>query len=192
MPRRPRQASASGYYHFINRGVNRSTLFYESEDFDFYKSLFSELTAAHGIRVLHYCFLSNHTHALIHAEDITSVSAFAHHLHRRYAYYLAKARARSEQVFKKGFIAKAVEDDAYLLECGRYIERNPLEAKLVTDPVAYPYSSYAFYAYARPDALVDKNPLYEDLGYDNRGREAAYRVYVNAVRIAPGAQLLPF
>ncbi len=182
MPRRPRQASASGYYHFINRGVNHNPLFYAPEDYDHYKALLKQYADRFGIQILHYCFLSNHTHALIRADDVSRVSLLGHFLHRRYAYYLCRVHELSEQIFKKHFVSKPIEDEAYLLECARYIERNPVRAGMVTDPAEYPYSSYPFYAMGTSDSLLETNPLYAGLGYDDRERRVAYRAYVRSTR----------
>ncbi|MEN8701907.1 hypothetical protein [Bacillus infantis] len=50
--------------------------------------------------------------------------------------------------------AKLIETDAYFLEASRYIYRNLLEAKMVIDLYAYPWSSYPSYI-----DLTQTNPL---------------------------------
>jgi putative transposase len=54
----------------------------------------------------------------------------------------------------------AIEVERYLLSCGRYIERNPLEAALVEAAWDYPWSSYPHYAHGAPDSLLAANPWY--------------------------------
>lgn len=182
MPRKPRQGSPSGYYHFINRGVNRRRLFYGPADFDHYKTLLRDYARRFEISVAHYCFLSNHTHLLLRSEEVSRVSRLAYFLHRRYAYYLCKTHGQFEQIFKKHFVCKPIADERYLLECARYIERNPIRAGIVTDPADYPCSSYLFYARGAPDEILERNPLYADLGYDDAERQAGYRAHVRLVR----------
>lgn len=71
-----------------------------------------------------------------------------------------------------------IQDDSYLLECGRYIERNPMDAMLVKSPADHPYSSYLFYAEGKEDLLLTESPLYQNFGNSSLERRAAYRFYV--------------
>lgn len=178
MPRRNRTESKTGFYHFINRGVNKKTLFHKKNDYEAYLKLIEEYSIKLGIKIYHYCLMSNHSHILLNAESHDSLSKFAHFIQRRYAYYYCKTYHWSEQVFRKRFISIPIERDEYLLECGRYIERNPLSANLVKDPKNYPYSSYSFYGDKKEDLLITQNPLYDTMGKDPMERMAAYRFYV--------------
>ena len=175
MPRKPRQPSASGYYHFINRGVNKKKIFHEDEDFEFYKGLLKEYAEKLNLRILHYCLMANHTHLLLWSEDILFLSQFGHFIQRRYAYYYCKTYHWSEQVFRNRYMSLPVENDSYLLECGRYIERNPLDANIVKDPKEYKHSSFHYYAYGKPDNLVTQSPLYHNLGRSKEERMLVYR-----------------
>ncbi|MEW6095865.1 MAG: hypothetical protein AB1567_04980 [bacterium] len=76
------------------------------------------------------------------------------------------------------FKSMVIERDAYLLECGRYIERNPLRAGIVSDPGKYQWSSYRVYALGEDNNLVDIDPLYESLGKDVITRQKKYKEYV--------------
>ena len=68
--------------------------------------------------------------------------------------------------------------ESYYLEAGRYIERNPLRAKLVQDLKDYPWSSYLAYAYGQSNALVDEDPYYAQLGKSPVDRQTVYREFV--------------
>jgi putative transposase len=52
------------------------------------------------------------------------------------------------------FKSALIKKDNYLLECGRYIERNPLRTNLVKDPKEYLWSSYRVYAYGEGDGIT--------------------------------------
>ena len=71
-----------------------------------------------------------------------------------------------------------IERDSYLLECGRYIERNPLRARLVDSPADYAWSSARFYLLGLDNPLVTQNPFYEELGIDDKQRQEKYRDYL--------------
>ncbi len=178
MPRKPRQPSPSGVYHFITRGVNKKKLFHGQEDYKSYLRLLKEYRDKFNVQIYHYCLMTNHIHLALKSENLQTLSQFAHFTQRRYAYYYCKTHRWSEQVFRRNFMSLPIHDDTYLLECGRYIERNPLKAKLVTDIKHYPYTSYSFYAFGKNDCLVSESPLYSTIGKSNLERMAAYRFYV--------------
>lgn len=175
MPRKPRQPSESGYHHFINRGVNKKKIFHRPEDYAFYKGLLSEYKSELGIQIIHYCLMTNHTHMAVYSPDITTLGKFAHFLQRRYAYYYCKTYKWSEQVFRNRYLSIPIEKDTYLLECGRYIERNPLSANLVADLKDYEHSSYHYYAFGKEDPLITQSILYQDLGNSSDERMLVYR-----------------
>lgn len=182
MARKPRQGSSAGVYHFMTRGVNKKDLFHSQRDYENYLAIVKEGSKKLGVQIFHYCLMTNHAHILLHAEELAVLSKFAHCIQRNYALYYCRTHQWPEQVFRRSFASLPINDDAYLLECGRYIERNPVEAKLVTEPEKYPYTSYAFYAFGKKDPLLTESPLYETLGNSERERMAAYRFYVSHER----------
>lgn len=182
MPRKPRQTSKTGVYHFINRGVNKKKLFHKGSDYRQYLKLMEEYSNRLEVQIHHYCLMNNHTHILLRCPDIGSLSRFGHFIQRRYAYYYCKTHHWAEQVFRKRFISVPIDKDSYLLECGRYIERNPVRARLVEDPKDFSHSSYAYYALGEENSLITPNPLYEGMGASKEERLAAYTAYLNANR----------
>jgi len=74
------------------------------------------------------------------------------------------------------FKSKIIEDERYFLQCGKYIELNPVRAGLVQAPDDYTYSSYGCYAVGRKDRAVDKqaNRFYVELGGDEALRQNCY------------------
>jgi putative transposase len=59
----------------------------------------------------------------------------------------------------QGRFSSFVMDEAHLIVSIRYIERNPVRAKLVTDPGDYKWSSYNAYLTGKDDKLVKVRPL---------------------------------
>ena len=193
MPRKPRTESSTGVYHLMARGVNKKRIFHVKRDYEAFLALVSEYCRELNVQVYHYCILPNHTHFVLRADSLAVLSRFGYILHRRYAYYYCKAHPWSEQVFRRHFLSKPIGDDTYLLECGRYVERNPIEAGLAKAPEDYPYSSYAFYANQEPNPLLTESPLYLTLGRTPQERMAAYKVYVCHERMKEaGGLTVPF
>jgi putative transposase len=85
-------------------------------------------------------------------------------------------------VFQNRYKSLAIEKDSYLLECGRYIERNPLKAGIVKKLEDYPYSSYSYYALGTKDALITPSPAYLDLERSDEKRRKIYKAYVDETR----------
>lgn len=69
-----------------------------------------------------------------------------------------------------------------MLECGRYIERNPVKAKIVKMAEDYGRSSFKFYAFGEADVLLTESPAYESLSGDINQRREIYEDYVNQSR----------
>ncbi len=183
MPRKKRQESPTGIYHWIVRGINKKKLFHSSEDFSQWRSLVLEYKALHNICIYHYCFMTNHVHMLIRAEHVYDVSKFSHFVQRCYAYYYCKSYKWAGSVFQRGYKNLPIDREEYLLECGRYIERNPLRAGMIDDVARYPHSSYPFYASDRPDDLLTISPAYLGLAGNAKDRQEIYAKYVRENRI---------
>jgi len=67
-------------------------------------------------------------------------------------------------LFQGRFKAVLVDRDAYLLEACRYVELNPVRAKLVREPGRWPWSSYAAHAGARaPEPWLDTLAVWQQL-----------------------------
>ena len=80
------------------------------------------------------------------------------------------------------FKSLPIDDDAYLLECGRYIERNPIRANLAKLPGDYPFSSFRHYAYGEKTEYIDLSPAYMALGSTPARRQKDYQSYVSTER----------
>ncbi len=64
MPRKPR-IEIPGYYHIINRGVERRIVFKDNDDYEYFTELLCVHSKNYNINVHSYCLMSNHYHLLI-------------------------------------------------------------------------------------------------------------------------------
>lgn len=71
-----------------------------------------------------------------------------------------------------------IDSDEYYLQCGRYIDLNPIRAKLVEHPSEWRWSSYGALANGAKEQLVDFHPLYVALGNDKNIRQKNYARFV--------------
>lgn len=180
MPRKPRLLTQSGVYHIMARGNNRQLLFHKPADYGYYLWLLKNLKKEHIFDIYHYCLMPNHVHFLMRFQDREALSRVMQRTNLGYAKKYRKEYDSCGHVFQDRFKSLAVNDDSYLLDCGRYIERNPVTAKLVESPEAYRWTSYRFYAFGDYDSLLTQNPLYDGLGRNEKTRRLAYRKLITA------------
>jgi len=183
MPRKKRQESESGVYHWIIRGMNKKDLFHEADDYERILSLLLEYKNTYLEAIYHYCLMTNHVHVLLKAHRLLYLSQFSHYVQRRYAYYYCGRYAWTGSVLQRGFRSFPVEKDEYLLECARYIERNPVKARLVKKAEHYRYTSAPYYIYSRQDVLVTPSPAFLRLHVSPEKRAVIYADFVNQTRL---------
>ena len=143
IPRIPRRHlwSDAACYHILNRGHNRTAIFADDEDRTVFLGLLARYRQRYAFRLFHYCLMSNHFHLLLQLQSPRQLStivagllrAYVHHCHRRHQFV--------GHLWQGRFKSPVIQKDDYWLSCGRYIERNPVEAGLVVEPWQYPWSS---------------------------------------------------
>ena len=96
-------------------------------------------------------------------------------LGRRYVRYVNDRYHRTGTLWEGRYKSCLVDSEDYLLRCYRYIELNPVRARMVAEPVDYAFSSHAHNARGRFDRLVRPHAVYLALGDSSAMRQAAYR-----------------
>ena len=96
-------------------------------------------------------------------------------LGRRYVQYFNREYRRSGTLWEGRFKSCLVEDEVYLLELYRYIEMNPVRAKMVSDPGEYRWSSYPINGLGKVSDLCTPHQEYLCLGNDPLDRQINYR-----------------
>jgi len=74
-----------------------------------------------------------------------------------------------------GRTIQVIVGERYFLTVSRYIELNPVRAKMVDHPSDYPWSSYQKNALGKAIKLITPHPCYQALGTSDKCRRAAYR-----------------
>ncbi len=178
MPRAPRQFVDGGIYHLIARGNNRQFLFTAEDQFRYFLDLLARAKTRYPAKLYHYCVMSNHLHLLLEIAHGEELPRFMQHVLQGYSRWYAPRQGYSGHVWQGRYKSPLVAQESYYLEAGRYIERNPLRAKMVQHLKDYPWSSYPAYAYGEVNPLLDEDPYYLQLGPTPLDRQAAYRDYV--------------
>ena len=142
MPRKPRFNIVGIPQHVIQRGNNREPCFYSEQDYQRYLKDLSDSAKKHDCRIHAYVLMTNHVHLLVTPMVEHGISNMMQALGRRYVYYINKNYQRSGTLWEGRYKASLIDNERYLLTCMRYIELNPVRAKMVEHPGEYPWSSY--------------------------------------------------
>jgi putative transposase len=142
MPRLPRYVLPGQPQHVIQRGNNRSPLFNVEADYACFLHYMQDACRRHGCHVHAYVLMTNHIHLLITPESKDGLSKVMQSVGRRYVQYFNTSYQRTGTLWEGRYKATIVDSESYLLTCYRYIELNPVRAKLVGHPAEYRWSSY--------------------------------------------------
>ena len=143
MARQPRVAIGETIYHVINRAVGRAKIFQSEAQYAHFESLLLEGVQLFDMRILAYCIMPNHWHLVLYPKKDGDLSAFMHwvtttHVRQRRTKTKSVGNGHLYQGTYKSF---PVESDKHLVDLIRYVEQNPLRAKLVTRAEVWKWSS---------------------------------------------------
>ncbi|MDO8662300.1 MAG: transposase [Candidatus Omnitrophota bacterium] len=179
MSRRQRLVFERSYYHVFTRGNDRKRIFRKEADYQVFLSIIRKYLEKFQISITNYCLMPNHLHLLIFIETGGELSKFMKAVLQVYANYHRKEYGSTGFLYQNRFKSLLIKEESYLIECARYIERNPLRAKLVSDIFAWPWSSLSYYAKGIKDGIITKvNPIFEALADTPVERREAYIKYV--------------
>ena len=175
-------------WHIRQRGNNGIACFAGDEDRELYLGMLGELSADTGCDVHAYVLMTNHVHLLLTPEEADGPSRLMKRLGERYVRLFNKRRGRYGTLWEGRFRSSLVDSDAYLITCHRYIEMNPVRAKMVAHPRDHAWSSYRCNAEGEPSTFVKPHCLYDALGDSLEARREAYRKAFAASLTAPELQ----
>jgi len=132
------------WYHVMNRGTGKRSIYITEKHFQYFLSLL-ELISNRFLAEIHaYCLMQNHYHLMIRTPE-GNLQRIMRHLNGVYTQYFNRSTGRDGPLFRGRYKSILVGDPNYWLELSRYIHRNPLEEGLVTYPDEYCWSSYPAY-----------------------------------------------
>lgn len=175
MPRKPRFFLPGVSAHIVQRGNNRMATFCDDGDYQRYLQLLFDAARREGVHVHCFVLMTNHVHLLVTPSQSNSISVMMQRVGRTYVAEFNSRYRRSGTLWEGRFKACAVASDQYALACYRYIEMNPVRAKMVGTPEAYPWSSYRHNAGAQRIASLRCHPAYNGLGLSPEQRCKAYQ-----------------
>ena len=145
-------------HHVTQRGNGRARTFFSDDDYTLYLKLLTSACAVAKVRCLGYVLMPNHVHLILVPKDADGLRKAMSSVHRAYAGQI-NARRKKTGHFWQGRYGAAVMDENHLTEAFRYILRNPVVAKLVSEAERWPWSSARAYLKGGEDGLTTKGPM---------------------------------
>ncbi|MEN8169444.1 MAG: transposase [Pseudomonadota bacterium] len=157
-----------GYpHHVTQRGNRRQQTFFCDDDYRYYIELLSKYSREYGTEVWAYCLMPNHIHLVMVPSKEDGLRATLGEVHRRYTRHVNFRKGWRGHLWQERFHS-FVMDEVYLMATVRYVERNPIVARLCNEPADWPWSSATAHFKGVDDGLVKVRPMLDRVG-DWRG-----------------------
>lgn len=143
MPRIARGGLGQGWFHVLNRGNHRQNLFAKPKDFALFLELLSEADDRYDVTLWGYCLMSNHWHLVVEAPNIKELSQWMHWITNRHVriFHQRNRRLGGGHIYQGRYKSFPIQDEEHLHTVLRYVEANPLRAKLAKNAQDWPWSS---------------------------------------------------
>lgn len=155
MARRARIVVPGFPHHVSQRGNRKANVYLDREDRQFYLSALKEYSSAYGTELYSYCLMTNHIHLIAVPEAKELLSRCMHDLNGHYAGYFNKKYGHNGHLWQARFYACVLDTD-HLWTAVRYVEQNPVRAKMVAVAEEYPWSGAAAHCGLKEDPLLSK------------------------------------
>jgi len=171
MPRPARASQGGVIYHVLNRGTGGIRLFRKQRDFDaFIKLLDDAADATVPMRVLGLCLMHTHWHLVLWPKEDGDLSTYVGwlsnaHVRRRHTHYHTHGTGHLYQGRFKSF---PVQDDDHFLTLMRYVEANPVRAKIVAGAQDWKWSSLALRGAQVGQRILSDWPVERPQGWTRR------------------------
>ena len=133
---------AGAIYHVVARGVDRSRIFVDDEDYETYTRLLATVTRRQGWHLLCYCLMPNHVHLMIETPE-TNLGNGMQWLHSIYALAFNDRHHRDGHRFEAPYKASFVNTDGAYVRTIAYIAANPVAAALCKRASEWRFGSHA-------------------------------------------------
>lgn len=185
MSRPLRVEFAGATYHVTARGDRREPIYCDDEDRRVQLAVIAHAMDRFDALVMAYCQMGNHFHLVLHTRQ-ANLSRLMRHVNGVYTQSFNRRYGLVGHLFQGRFKAILVDTDAYLLALCRYVERNPVAARLVARPEDWAWSSCrAHVGLADAPEWLDSEILYGHLlgqaAASDHLRKRAVRLYAELV-----------
>jgi REP element-mobilizing transposase RayT len=168
----------------MNRGIARRPVFEDRAGMRYFLSRLALAVRGKTLEVHAFALMPNHYHLLVRSPT-GELSEALRFLQNMYVRMFNRQHRRDGPLFRGRFLSRRVESTRYRRTLVRYIDQNPVAARLVADACEYPYGSARHYA-------LDSGPVWLERSWveaDAVQRSGATRYSPRAYQQAFGTPL---
>ena len=172
-------------HHVTQRGNRGEQVFFTDADHLRYLELLEFYSEKHGLDILAYCLMTNHLHLVVLPRRDDSLARVLKPVHLRYAQHVNWTQHQTGRLWQGRFFSCPL-DEAHCLAAIRYVERNPVRARIVRKAENYRFSSAPGHVGLSHDRLLSRQPKIEAAVGDwsawlrtDEDREAIARLRLN-------------
>ncbi len=165
-------------YHVTSRGDRCQSIYHDVQDRLAWTDTLQLVCQRFNFRVHAYCQMPNHFHVLLQTDD-GNLSQGMRQLNGIYTQAFNRRHAVVGHLFQGRYKAILVQKESHLLELARYIVLNPVRARLVQRPEAWPWSSHlAMLGQVPGEDWLDVDWLLGQFGEQREDAVPAYAQFV--------------
>jgi putative transposase len=143
-------------YHVTHRGNQRAAVFTAIDHYRDYLSGLERYSRRFGMEIWAYCLMPNHVHLVAVGREARSVARVIGNAHRSFSARRNRDCDVTGHLWANRYFS-TVLDETHLWAAVRYVELNPVRARLVEDAIGYRWSSARAHA-----GLGEPGPLHPD------------------------------
>ena len=143
MPRTSRASVGGVCYHVLNRGNNRGTVFHNPDDYDAFVDLAALANQRLAMRVLAFALMPTHFHLVLWPHRDGDLSRWMQWLLTSHVRRHRRHHGGIGHIWQGRFKAFPIQQDDHLYDVLRFVERNPLRARLVAKAEDWAWTSLA-------------------------------------------------
>lgn len=144
-------------HHVTQRGNHREPVFFCDGDYAAYLSLLHEHTTKYAVDVVAYCLMPNHVHHIVVPSSPDGMHLLFKRVHGCHAQRINRMRSQRGHLWQGRYFSSPM-DSTYFINAVRYVELNPVRARMTDRAEKYPWSSAAAHCRIRGDLVVDAIP----------------------------------
>lgn len=145
-------------HHVTQRGNRRQQVFFSEDDYRAYKTLLARACKSAQCEIWAYCLMPNHVHLVVVPETEDGLRRLFAETHRQYTRMINIREGWRGHLWQERFHS-FVMDERYLMATVRYVELNPVVARLCDNAEDWLWSSAQAHFAGQDDRLVKVQPM---------------------------------
>ena len=158
MPRAARFILPGYPHHVTQRGNRRQQTFFQTQDYADYLDRLRGACERFGVACWAYCLMPNHVHLILEPRDESGLAAALKQTHQSYTRRI-NAREGWTGCLWQGRFSSCAMDEGHALMAVRYVELNPVKARLCARAQDWPWSSARAHVTGAPDPILTGVPF---------------------------------